>query len=880
MNPLRRLLRRLRGLFRRRRLEREMDDELRFHLEMQAAANRAAGMDPDEAHYAARRQFGHLDGVREAMRDVRGWVWLEQLGRDFHFALRALARSRGFLVAAIPTLAFGIGLCTTIFSLVNPILFRPLPFPEPDRLVFLNQANAPLGIKSSSLAYADYHEWRKGNRTFADMGLFLAYAASLGGTEQPARIAASLVTPSLFPVLGVRPIVGRGFEAADARPEAPPVAVLSHSLWQKRYGADPGVVGRSIQLNGRSHTVIGVLPRGFSTPDITDVWTPLVISAPDQTRGNHMFQGIGRLKPEVTLDQAHSDLALISERMAQAFPETNRGFVPHLLPLREVFLKSDLRDPCWALLGAVGFVLAVACANAANLFLARALGRQKEFAVRAAFGATRWRRIRQLLTEGALIAAAAGVLGLLCSYAGVRLVLALVPIEIPPWLNFRVDWGVTAFSAGVSLLTCLLFALAPAWRVSLATGQECLEESTHGTRESRHKSRLRALLVAGEVALATLLLCGAGLMFRTIRNLRRMDTGFEPRQLAVCSLDLPAVKYDTPEKRAAFYRAFLQKLGALPGVESVAAVSALPIRDRGNFSVFCVDGRPAPEPGAYPNASIRAVTPGYFDTMKIPLLQGREFTAADRANGAGVIIIDTLFARQFFPDVNPLGQHLKWGAADPTTMEIVGVVGDVKPFGWETGDPQPAFYLPHAQCTFSQMTVVARLAGTDFGGFALGFRQSLRALDPALPSAPLASMEEVVRQSFWQRRLLAQLVGVFSALALALTAVGIAGMIAYTVAQRTHEIGVRIALGARETDVIRLVMRQGLNLAVIGLIIGLLASTGLTRLLLSQLYAVNPLDPATLAASACLLGAVALLACYLPARRAARVDPLTALHDE
>ena len=555
MSPFRKLLRRLRALMQRRRLEREMNDELRFHLEMQEAANRAAGMSADEARFAARRQFGHVDGVRESMRDLRGWVWLEQLGKDAHLAGRSLVRSPGFLGAAVPTLACGIALCTTIFSVVNPILFRPLPFREPDQLVFLNESTRLKGVEAMAIGYADYLDWRRANHVFTDIGLFLPIDFTLHGGDLPERVAGGGVTPGLFPVLGIQPALGRGFVDADARVEAPPVVVLSHALWQRRYGGDPGVLGRTIQINQKPCTVVGVMPPGFSIPAAAELWMPIVIADPAKTRGSHAFAGIGRMKPGVTIAQTRADLAVICDNIARENPAANTGVGPLVTSLREQFLgRENLPLLSWLVLGAVGFVLAVACANVASLFLARALGRQKEFAIRAAFGGSRWRTIRQLLLESLMVAGAAGVLGFAISQLGVRLVVALVPVEIPPWISFGVDLRVCAFAAGVSMLSCVLSGLTPVWRVSGTTVQEALDEAGRGATASRRHGRLRALLVGAEVALAALLLSGAGLMIRTVLNLEKVDPGFAAAGVQVLDVDLPPARYGTPDRCLTFYR--------------------------------------------------------------------------------------------------------------------------------------------------------------------------------------------------------------------------------------------------------------------------------------------------------------------------------------
>ena len=801
------------------------------------------------------------------------------LWQDVRYALRMLVRSPGFTAVALLTLALGIGLNATIFSVVNAVLLRPLPFREPQRLVHLRQENQQLGsgqVGLLGIPYATYLDWREQNQVFDDIGIYRTSALTVTGGAQAEQVRGAQVSANLFALLGVPPVLGRDFLAREDQPGAQRVILLSHSLWQRRFGGDPEILGRAVTLDDRVYTVVGVMPAGFRFPALEEVWTPLIVESPQTERGNHWYDGIGRLKREVDIQRARGDMTAIAQRLKEAHPETDAGMGVVLSPLHEEMTREP-RTILWVLLGAVGFVLAVACANVANLFLVRATGRRREMTLRAALGATRWQMIRQLLTESLVLSLAAGSVGLLLSFWGLDLVLAAVPGTLPYWIQFQLDGRILGYTLGISLLTSLVFGLTPAWHASRLELSDVLKEGSRGGGMGPGSHHLRDLLVVSQVALALLLLAGAGLMLRSFLKLQQVNPGFHTQDILVFHLSLPAAKYAEPAQKASFYRQLLERVAALPGVRSAGAVSALPLGGGTSRCTFQIEGLPAPAPGAAPWANVRVVTPGYFRTMGIPLLQGRDFADMDQAQTAPVVLIDRMMVQRYFAADDPLGRRLQGGAPWST---IVGVVGDVKHDGLHRGILHGGIYLVHAQVPEAGMTVVVRTEGGDPLSLAPAVQEAVTALDRDLPLAGVSSMEEVVRRSFWAQRFFSQLLGIFSLLALLLAVVGIYGVMAYLVAQRTHEIGVRMALGARRADVVRFMVRRGMVPVGLGLVLGLAGTLALTRLLAGQLYGIAPNDPATLGGVSAVLTVASLLASYLPARRAARVDPMVALrHD-
>jgi len=799
---------------------------------------------------------------------------------DLLFAMRQLRKSPGFTIVVVLTLALGIGANTMIFSIVNGVLLRPLPFHEPERLVFLFENNLRKGITRMSIPYPDYLDWKEQNTVFEDLGLQCETSYTLTGRGEPARVQGAVVTASLFSLLGVQPLVGRHFTSQEDQPGAAPVVLLGYGLWQQHFGGDSNLVGQTVTLLGRSHTVVGIMPPGFAFPEAAQLWTPLVIENPEAQRPSHQYKGLARLKPGVTRRQALTELNTIARRIADAHPQSHTDVGATLGPLRDYWVE-EWSVRFWLLLGAVGFVLAIACANVANLLLSRALWRRKEFAMRAALGATRWRAMRQLLLESLLLSVAAALVGLGLSLWGVDAVLAAIPVDIPFWMKFTVDGRVLVFTLTVALVTSMLFGLAPAWGAARTDVYGTLKENGRSATGAQARPRLSSALVAAEVALAVVLLSGAGLMVVSFLRLQQVNPGFNPEQVAVFDLSLPSEKYADATQRTTFYRNLRERLAAIPGVKAAAGISHLPLGDNHWANIYTVEGQEAARPSEVPSGPVRVVTPGFFRAFEIPLLTGRDFTDTDSAGAPLSAIIDTAFARRFFPTNDPLGHRIKLAYPDSPGpwITIVGVAGDVKQYGLNQYQQQ-GFYLPHAQVPFAELTMIVRTAVADPGSVAAALRHEVYQLDPDLPVSNLRTMPEVISRSCWAQRLVSWLFALFSGMGVTLAAVGIYAVMACSVAQRTHEIGVRMALGARHADVLRLVIRQGMRVVGLGLLLGLVANFGLLRLLSSQLYEVRALDLPTYGAAVLLILLVALAACYLPARRATRVDPAVALRYE
>ena len=805
---------------------------------------------------------------------------MDTLIKDIRYGIRGLVRHPGFTLIAVITLALGIGANTAIFSVVNSVLLRPLPFADPEQIIWLWDTQPQLATAPTSVP--DYLDWKAQNRSFEHLAAFqggnMFFDAGYGTEDVPV----GLVTPEMFSLFRVSPILGRTFTNEETMPgERSRLAVLSYSTWENKFGSDPNVIGRTIQLSGTTHTIIGVMQAGFSFPERAQLWRPLPIDPNQLDRGPHYLRVVGRLKRDVTQAQAQADMSAIATRLAQQYPEKIAGHGVKLEPLSDVIV-CDIGPALYVLLAAVGFVLLIACANLANLMLARVGVRQKEIAVRTALGASRLRVVRQLLTESIMLAVVGGVAGLLLATWAVSWLVSLGPETIPRVHEISVDPRVAGFTLLLSLATGVVFGLAPALQVSRPDLTDALKESGRTTAGLRG-SWLRGALVMSEVGLSLVLLVGAGLMIRSFAKLNQVDTGFDPERVLALGIAALPNKYPSDEQVATFYSQILENVAATPGVESVGAITDLPFSGSNTSDSFTIEGRPAIPKEAEPSTEYRVVTPQYFRSMGIPLLAGRDFTNTDTKQSPNVVIISDAFARQHFAGENPLGHRIRLQGQERDPLQIVGVVGDVRDLALDQA-PTPEAYVPYLQNPLSptyerSMTIVARTK-SDPSSIVGSLRAVLTSLDKSLPIFALKPMTEYLRDSLARRRFNMILLSAFSGIAMVLAAIGIYGVISYGVAQRTREMGIRMALGAQSRDVLKLVLRQAMLLTLGGVAIGLFASFALTRLIKSLLFSVSVTDPLTFAVIALLLILIALLACLIPAVRATKVDPLVALRYE
>ena len=806
--------------------------------------------------------------------ECKGGMRMESLLQDLRFGARMLVKNPSFTLVAVFTLALGIGANTAIFSVVNAVLLRPLPFKEPERLVMVwNRGAEAAGGDRTPLALSDLLDWRAQSRSFDEIGAFQNIMYNYAGGESPERVQAASVTANFFSVLGAPPALGRTFLPEEERPGAPRVALLSDGFWRKHFGADPQVMGRALNLDGVTYNVIGVAPAAldFPTKDV-ELWTALQLQPPTR-RGPYFLRGVARLKSGIGLEQARAE----TRTMKSSFEDKRFNF--NLLPVNE-FIVGDVRLALLALLAAVTFVLLIAAVNVANLMLVRTAVRVKEISIRAALGASRARIIRQLLTESLFLALAGGLVGVLLAKWGAYLLLKLAPENIPRLSQIGIDGHVLGWTAMVSLLTGVLFGLAPAWQSSRLSLNEALKEGGRGVNESPGKRRWRNLLVVSELALAAMLLIGAGLLIKSFWRLQRVDPGVNTERVLTMRLAPRGQRYNEVRQVRALYERLLEKTRALPGVTAAALSNSLP-PDSTEFSDdFTIEGRPNVPNQIPPIAYVIRVSADYFRAFGVPLLRGRYFSAADSADAPLVTLISETMSRQFFPHEDPIGKRINMGdERDPVWLQVVGVVGDVKYTGMADA-AQPALYQPLLQAASGNVFLCVKTETADPLSLAAAVRNEIKSLDSELPVSRVGTLEQHFGAAVAQPRFGATLIALFAALALALAAVGIYGVVSYSVTQRTHELGVRLALGAQPGDVRKLVLKQGAVLAVTGVVIGLSASFALTGLLKKLLFNVSATDWPTFGGIAALLTAVALLACYVPARRATKVDPLTALrHD-
>jgi putative ABC transport system permease protein len=806
---------------------------------------------------------------------------MDSLLSDIRYGIRNLVKRPGFTAIAVITLALGIGANSAIFSTINALLVHPLSFPNQDRVIAIWDKVPSRGVEHNEVAMANYLDWRAQNHSFDQLSLHRWWSTNLTGGDSPERVLGFQVTANFLDVVGVQPIKGRNFSEDENQPGKDAVAIITYSLWQRRFGSDPNIVNKTITTNGIARTVVGVLPEGFNYPKAAEIYAPIALT-PEliKRRDFHSFYVIGRLKPGASIQSAQADIDTITARLAAQYPQTNIGLGATVYPI--VADTVRIYDTAlWVMMGAVAFVLLIACANVANLMLARASGRQKEIALRAALGASRWRIVRQLLVESMIIALIGGAGGILIAFWGVDLLRASNPGEAakyaPGWTHLGINAPVLLFTLGLSLLSGLVFGLAPAWQVSKPHLNDALKEGGRQTSSGSH--RLRSLLVISEVALSLVLLIGAGLLFRTFLALLKTNPGFNPDGVLTMSLNLPVAKYKEEAQRAAFYSDLVQRVKTLPGVQSAAVVNYIPLGGSNSSDSFLVEGEPEPAPGQEHIGRYRVCTPDYFQTMQMSILKGRAFTDQDQAATRPVVIVNETLARKFWPNGDAVGKRIRFsGPLEKNPwMEIVGIVKDVK----HELDlaVTPEYYLPHTQDSWNAMVLVARTT-VEPGSMAAPIRQQVLAIDKDQPVFDVKTMQEVRAIALTLHTFGFVMIAIFAVVALVLAAIGIYGVMAFAVTQRTQEIGIRMALGARALDVLKLVVKNGMWLAVIGAIVGLAGAFGITRLMATLLFGVSPTDMGTFVLVTFGLLLVALFACYLPARRATKVDPLVALRYE
>ncbi|MGC1417213.1 MAG: ABC transporter permease [Candidatus Acidiferrum sp.] len=878
---------------RRQKRESELEEELQSHIKMAAQDRTDRGETPEQANGAARRELGNVSLIKEVTREMWGWASVERLMQDLRFGLRMLAKSPGFAAVAILTLALGIGANTALFSVVNGVLFNPLPYPHSEQLVWI--AESKPNFATGSISFPNFRDWDKNNRTFSVMGAYRPFSYSLTGLGDAEQVRAMLITSDFFSVLGVNPQAGRSFVSGEDDIGAAPIAMISAGLWKRKFGSSTDAVGKALNLDGKDFTIVGVLPAGFELGlgsfRNVDIYVPLgqwsnpLLPKRGAGLGIH---GIGRLKPGVTVAQARADMQTVTQSLAAEYPDADKGIGAAVISLKHEMV-GDLQLFLFVLLAAVGFVLLIACVNVANLMVARASARTREFAIRTALGASQARLLRQLLTESILLSLTGGVLGLLLAAWGTKAALHQLPVSLPRASEVTLDARVLIFTLVLSLACGIFFGLAPALKSGRANLHDTLKEGGRGGSGSRH--RAQGIFVVVEMALALVLLIAAGLMIRSLSALWNVNPGFDSHNVLTFGVAFPPVTNNTgPAAARAELRQLNDTLMAVPGVTaSSLSWGAIPMSSD-DEDLFWIEGKPKPATENDMDWALSyVVQESYLQVMKVPLERGRFFTAHDDENSPHVIVVDEVFAKQYFPDQDPIGQHVfltnKGGRA-----EIIGIVGHVKQWGLDTDDKEslraqlyfPYMQLPDQAMDASSWSGTGALVRYDPNtpGIADAIGAAVRKLSAKHVMYGAETMDEMISDSLATRKVSMVLLGVFAALALGLASIGIYGVISYLVGQRTQEIGIRMALGAKRADVLRLVLGAGMKMAALGLLIGLVAALGLTRLMSGLLFGVSATDPLTFAAVALLLAIVALAACYIPARRAMRVDPMVALRYE
>jgi putative ABC transport system permease protein len=875
---------RLRALAGRERVIDDIDREMRLHVDLQTEANIAAGMSPDEARKEALRTFGNVNRIRDRAYDVKGGGFLETLAQDIRYGARVLIKHRTFTTIAVLTLGLGIGANTAIFSVVNELLLRPLPYRDASRIVTVWEV-APDGRHQNTISPSNFRSWLEQSTSFQSLAAFTDQRINVTGNFEPEEVSVQLVTPPFFQTLGVEPILGRTFVPGDDEPEKRSTTILSYGLWQRRFGGQPDIIGKQIKLNGLPVSVIGVMPPNFQfyiqqrsgTGRPAELWSVL----PLKELGNYgrFLGGVARLKPGVSPEQANSEMKTIASRRSTDDPAHNLNWSAEVLPLREQFY-GNVRRPLWILLGAVGFVLLIACANVANLLLSLASSREKEIALRSALGARRLRIVRQLLTESLLLAGVGSVVGLGFGWLGIKGLVLISPRDLVNLHSVGLNMPVMLWTLLIALITGVLFGLTPALHITRLNLIDSLKEGGRGEGAQTSNKRIRSIFVVSEIALAVVLLAGAGLLVKSFINLQQIDRGFNADHVLTMVLRLSDSKYSQDPQIVNFFRDVLEHTRALPGVRAAGVVNFLPFYGGlGSATGFTVIGRPTPPPGQEPSTNVRVADDGYFEAFGIPVLRGRNFSPTEVTQPKRVVLINEAFARKYFPGEDPIGKTVDVVMFDkPTPTEIVGVVGNVR-YESLIDDYEPYVYFAHPDLTYSFMTLVIRTDG-DPAALAPAVQREIHALDPNQPVSDVRTMNQVMSETVSRARFNTLLLGLFAALATLLSAVGIFGVMNYSVALRTKEIGLRLAIGAQPRQVLLLVLKQGLLLTVIGVIFGLAAAFALTRLLSGLLFGVATVDVSTFAMMSLLLVLVSIAACYLPARRAMKIDPLRALRYE
>ncbi len=878
----------IRQFLTRGRMYRDLSEEIEQHLTEKREALMAGGMSREEAEHRAKREFGNVTRIEERGREAWMWPMAESIVADARFAIRQLRKDSGFAIVTILTLALGIGATTAIFSLVSAVLLRPLPFPEQDRLVWLTQQDHSLpGVVPESLSYPDYFDWRARNHTFSGMASYTGGGVTLDAGGESQRLDAQTVSAGFFQVLGVAPMLGRDFRLEDEKAGNRTV-MLSYSLWQSVFDSAKDIAGKTIRLDDHNYVVAGVMPKGFQFPlenPAPALWLSMADdaegpNAKTEQRGFDSLSVLGRMKPGVTVEQARADLSLIAKNLARQYPDQNKWHTSALVEPELKHMVGDTQSALRVLFGAVMLMLLIACANVAGLLLARGSRRKAEFALRAAIGASRAKIIRQLLVESVVLSSCGGLAGVAMAYGLLPGMAGLIPRDIPRVQEAAIDGSVLIFVVIVSVVTGLLFGVLPAWRMSQLEPVQALRDGTRNERRGQHGWHNG--LVVAQTAIGMVLLVSSGLLMRSFVRILNVDPGFDPKHVLTARMrvNLPFDKLNH-DRHVQFYSQLLTRLSVLPGVQAVSAGWPLPMANVNASVTISIAGRPVAK-GDEPSEAIGGVMPGFFETMRIPLLSGRTFNEQDGTRGAPVMIINRAFADKYFPHENPIGRHIQAHLGDDVfdrpMREVVGVVGNVKERGL-TEDVSPQYYLPYAQAVITEPFLTIRTSG-DPAGLASAVRATVHQMDKTVPLYEVATLEDYLSKSAAPPRFQTLLLSCFAGIALLLSAIGLYGLLSYMVVQRTLEIGLRMALGAQRADVLNMIVRRGLTLALMGLGTGLLISAITTRLLSGMLYGIQPYDPVTFALVSGILLLVSLVATGLPAYRAARLDPMMTLRDQ